>query len=47
LPGEGPEVCGALCVIKKKEKALAEAATLLMLAKKCELLWPHKEESQL
>jgi len=30
---------------KKKEKALAEAATLLMLAKKCELLWPQKEES--
>jgi hypothetical protein len=31
--------------LQKKEKALAEAATLLMLAKKCELLWPQKEES--
>jgi hypothetical protein len=29
----------------KKEKALAEAAMLLMLATKSDLLWPQKEES--
>jgi transposase len=31
--------------LQKKEKAHAEAATLLMLSKTCELLWPQKEES--
>jgi transposase len=31
--------------LQKKEKALAEAATLLMLVKKRDLLWPQNEET--
>ncbi len=31
--------------LQKKEKALAEAATLLIFAKKRDLLWLQKEES--
>ena len=31
--------------LQKKEKALAEAAALLLIAKKCDALWPRSEES--
>jgi hypothetical protein len=31
--------------LQKKEKALTEAATLLMLVKKRDLLWPQNEET--
>ena len=31
--------------LQKKEKALSEAATLLMLSKKLDQLWPRGEES--
>ena len=31
--------------LQKKEKALAEAATLLLIAKKRDVLWPHEEEN--
>ena len=32
------------CELQKKEKALTEAATLLMLSKKLDQLWPRDEE---
>jgi len=31
--------------LQKKEKALAEAATLLLIAKKRDALWPQEEEN--
>jgi hypothetical protein len=31
--------------LQKKEKALAEAAALLLIAKKRDALWPQSEES--